>query len=188
MPNPNDDEELFNAIVIGGVRSPGIVTLSGHAREENWDVKEGDGSAGASTTHKGEKIARFTATFELWDEAGTFDHFAEWEPFVRHVRKATSTAMDVYHPDLVPLDVRSVVVAKVGGVTHDGKGGGSAAIDFLEYRPPKPKTSTPGGSQANGSVVGGVAGGEAGGTTGEVDPNADAAAELDRLVQQAQEP
>lgn len=189
MPNPIDDSDLYDAIVIGSRRSPGKVTISGHAREENWDVKEGDGQGGASTTHKGEKIARFTATFELWDEPPYVDHFASWEPFVAHLRNAIKSAMDVYHPDLVPLDIKSVVVAKIGGMVHDGQGGATVAVDFLEYRPPKPKTSTPSGSTANAGVVGaGVAGGEAGGTIGEDDPNADAKAEVEALLDEAREP
>jgi len=43
-PNPIDDEELFASIELGGVKSPGKVTLSGHDRKATWDVKKGPGT------------------------------------------------------------------------------------------------------------------------------------------------
>jgi hypothetical protein len=103
------------------------------------------------------------------------------------LRKATGskepTALDVYHPDLALLDIKSVVVTKIGGLVHDGKGGATVAVDFLEYRPPTPKGGTPSGSKGNAGA--GAAGGAAG---GEQDPNADAQAELDALLDEAKKP
>jgi hypothetical protein len=71
MPNPVDNSELFDAIVLAGKRSPGFVKLSGHARAHKWDVKEADGAGGAHTTYKGENVAQFTATFTLVNVRGT---------------------------------------------------------------------------------------------------------------------
>jgi hypothetical protein len=187
-PNPYDHEELFTKIRLGGVMSPGEVALSGHSRGEKWDIKEGDGSGGATTTSKGEKVAQFTATFSLWyNPADGVDHFTEWDAFLKVLRKPTAgkekTALDIYHPDLAELEISSVVVEDIGGKQHDGKGGATVAVKFLEFRPPTPKGGTPAGSSNAGT-----AGGAAGGAGGEVDPNADAKAELDALVDEAKKP
>ncbi len=81
-PNPIDDEELFNAIVLGGVRSPGKVTLSGHDRKVGWDVKSAAGQNGSQVTLKEIPAIEFTATFYLVrDEAQGIDDFAAWPAF-----------------------------------------------------------------------------------------------------------
>ena len=64
-PNPWDNEDLYEGIVLAGVKSPGKVTLSGHDRKINWDVKSGPSLAGASTTIKDIPPIEFTATFFL---------------------------------------------------------------------------------------------------------------------------
>ncbi len=193
-PNPFEHEELFDHVVLAGVRSPGKVTLSGHKRAEKWDVKEGDGTGGATTTRKGEKVAQFTATFSLWwNPADGVDHFTEWASFLTVLRSSTAgkdpVALDIAHPDLAELGITSVVVEEIGGKQHDGKGGATVAVQFLEYRPAKPKSGTPSGSAANAAGAG-AAGGAGGGAAqgGTVDPNAEAKAELDALVAEAKSP
>lgn len=142
--NPLDDGDLvYDSIVLRGVRSPGKVTLSGHDREFEWDVKKVPGQKGASTTFNGDKPAEVTASFYLVrDDALGIDDFAEWPAFVEVVRSslasATPKALDIYHPDLAEQGITSVVPKKIGGVVHDGKGGQTITITFLEYRPPKP--------------------------------------------------
>jgi hypothetical protein len=178
MPGPT---EAHDFLLLAGKRTPGSVKLSGHAREEKWDVKDGDGQGGATTTYKGEQLSKFTGTFELGD-GDDYDDFAAWDAFLPVLRKATGAkqpaALDVFHPDLARLDIKSVVVTKIGGIEHDGLGRGKVSVDFLEYRPPTPKGGTPNGSTASTGT----------GATGAVDPNADAQAEIDRLLAEAQEP
>jgi hypothetical protein len=181
MPGPSETSDY---LLLGGKRTPGSVKLSGHGRAEKWDVKEGDGQGGATVTYKGEELSKFTATFELGD-GDDYDDFADWDAFVPILRRATGakepSALDVFHPDLARLDIKSVVVTKIGGLVHDGKGGATVAVDFLEYRPPVPKGGTPNGSSANAGAAGGAAG-------GAQDPNADAQAEIDALLEEAKKP
>jgi hypothetical protein len=175
MPNPIDNEELYNQIELGNLKSPGKVTLSGHDRKIDWDVKVGPNMSGASTTLKGVPPVEFTATFYLvQDVAQGVDDFADWPAFLNLINSTVSgkkpKALDIYHPDLAANDIRSVVKKGVGGMVHDGKGGATVAVTFLEYKPPKPKTVTPLGSKK-----------------AEVDPNAAAKEELARLTKQYQE-
>lgn len=186
--NPLDDADVLSKLVLAGVKSPGVVTLSGHERKEKWEVKDGGGQDGASTTRKGKDVAKFTATFELIKDVGRgIDHFAEWEAFLKVLRTPidgkTTTALDIYHPDLAELDISSVVVESIGGKQHDGKGGAKVVVGFLEYSPPKPKPpSKPKGSKSNGGS------GKGPGSDPQNDPNAAAKAELDALLNQAKEP
>lgn len=152
-PNVVDNEELFESIVLGNVRSPGKVTLSGHDRKVNWDVKKGAGQSGATTTLSDVPPVEVTATFYLLkDVSQNIDDFADWDTFVEVVNSTVSgpepKALDVYHPDLARNDIKSVVKVLVGGFTYDDKGGATVVVKFLEYRPPKPKGGTPNGSSS----------------------------------------
>ncbi len=148
MPNPLDDEDLYNAIVLGGMRSPGRVTLSGHDRVIGWDVKKGAGQSGATTTRTSEDPAEVTCSHYLADR----EDFAAWPAYLAQAQSTISgkdpKALDAYHPDLAENGIKSFVLKKVGGVVHDGRGGQTRVLVFLEYRPPKPKGGTPKGSAA----------------------------------------
>jgi hypothetical protein len=168
-PNPIDNEDLYNVVVLAGKPSPGVVKLSGHDRELDWDVKTGPGTKGGTTTLKGEKPIEFTASFYLADR----DDFDAWPDFQALVESTVSGAkpkgLDIYHPDLARNDIRSVVKRKIGGVAHDGKGGQTIVVTFLEYRPVKPKGGTTSGSK-----------------TKPTDPDAAALAELGALTDKYQ--
>ncbi len=137
-PDPVNDPELFDALEIAGVRSPGVVRISGHDFVVDWDIKEASGQAGASTTIKGTKLGRFTATFFLADG----EDIAAWPNFFELIESTvipTPNALDVYHPDLSVQGISSCVLESMGGVVHDGKGGQTITVKFIEYRPPRPK-------------------------------------------------
>jgi len=171
-PDPINDRELFDSIVLGGVTSPGAVRkISGHDRKINWDVKTAKGQKGASTELKDIPPLPFKVEFFLADE----EDFAAWPAFRDLIKSTTSgavpKALDIYHPDLEVNEFRSVVLANFGGVVHDGKGGQTITVEFQEYSPPKPKGGSPSGS---GSKAKGKA----------PDPNAAANAELAALTEQ----
>lgn len=154
MPNPIDDEDLYDSLELGGVRSPGKLTLSGHNDVNKWDIKSGSGQKGATMTLKARDPATFLATFYLVrDTAIGVDDFADWDAFLEVVNSTTSgatpKALDVYHPDLEEVGIRSVVKAEVIGSVHDGKGGVTKSVKFTEYLPPKKKGGTPSGSKSS---------------------------------------
>lgn len=143
--------DAFDYLWLAGQKSPGVVRLSGHDRSYGWDVKKAAGQKGASTTLTGDDPAEVTAEFYLVrDDSVGRDDFAEWPAFDALVRSSvdgkTPKALDVYHPDLATNGITSLVLKKFGGVKHDGKGGQTITILFLEYRPAKPAGGTPKGS------------------------------------------
>ncbi len=168
-PNPIDDPDLYDAIELGGVRSPGQVkSISGHDRKYTWDVKAGVGQKGATTTFKDMPPLEFSVTFLLSDP----DDFEAWPAFATLINSSIFPkvkALDIYHPDLAAADIGSVCLASFGGVVHDGKGGQSITVKFQEYKPPKPKSGTPSGSTTKAKAP---------------DPNAAANAELAALTNQ----
>ncbi len=172
-----EHETLYDSIVLAGVTSPGTCKLSGHKRDEAWDVKDGDGQGGASVTRKGEKLCKFTAAFNLADIAD----FSAWDDFLVLLKSCTAgkdpKALDIYHPDLAEIDVKSVVVESIGGKVHDGKGGATITVGFLEYRPAKPKGGSPKGSKSKDPKK-----------AEAPDPNADAKAQLAALLSEAKRP
>lgn len=173
MPNPIDNEDLYISIVLGGVPSPGQVTLSAHDREYGWDVKSGTAQSGATITRKSDDPIAFTCNFYLVkDEADGIDDFALWPDFLALIKSTVAgkepKALDIYHPDLSEVGIKSVVLKKQLGTIHDGKGGQTKGILFLEYIPPKKTGGTPSGSK----------------TSAKNDPNQKALDELDALTKQ----
>ena len=154
--NFTEDNEL-DYILLAGVRSPGRCVISGASRKEKWDVKDADGQDGASTVRKGKTPAQFSVAFSLHaDPMADEDDFDRWRTFLKTLRTTVTgkepIALDIYHPDLAELDIKAVVVESIGAKTHDGKGGATIQVGFLEYSPPKPKKSKgPSGSKSGGN-------------------------------------
>jgi hypothetical protein len=153
--NAIDNRDLFDVITLAGVRSPGVVTISGHDRKIGWDVKKAPGQSGASTTRTSEDPVEFTCSFYLVkDDTQGIDDIAAWPAFLSLIKStvsgATPKALDIYHPDLVTNRIVSIVLSSFGGVVHDGKGGQTIAVKLQEYRPPKAAAGTPLGSKSKG--------------------------------------
>lgn len=182
MTLPYEISDLLSVIVLGTLTSPGTVVLSGHDRVDNWDVQQAKGATGATTKLNGAPPAEFTATFTLAGDGGDdSDDFERWEVFQRLCESTTNgvkpIALPIYHPDLARQRITKVSKASVGGMIHDGKGGSTVVVKFIEYKPAKPKP-----------VVKAQAKPGAGDAPAKADPNAAAKAELARLVAQAKQP
>jgi hypothetical protein len=180
--NPFDDEDLYKSIIVDSDRrSPGVVTISGHDRENDWDVKKAKGQTGASSSLNGKPIGGFTTTFQLVnDVAEGVDQFEEWEIFQRYVETLTAgpapKAVPIYHPDLARQQYTEASVKKIYGLTYNANGEGTAKIDWIEYKPPKPKPAkkaTFPDDPAN---------------PAKADPNAAKKAERDALLAEAKRP
>jgi len=190
---PYEQGEDLDFIVLGQLYpSPGIVTLSGHDRVQNWDVQQAKGTAGASSQLNGPPIGRFKARFFLAHDRLTSDgtnDFDLWEEYQRYLEGLISgpkpVAVPIYHPDLARNKFTEVTVASIGGMVHDGRGGATVEVEFIEYKPPKPKPAA--GAKAKPGGAGGSAG-AGGGKAAKPDPNAAAKAELAALVAEARKP
>jgi hypothetical protein len=185
MSSPDEIGEDLDFYVLGDVHpSPGVTTFSGHDRWKNWDVQAAKGTTGASSNLNGDPIGQFTATTKLakfgpkGELTGDFEH---WENFRRVLESMTSgpapIALPISHPDLTANGFTEVSLGGIGGAVHDGQGGVSYTVKFIEYRPAKPKPSAGAKAKAAGKpAVGQNA------KPPKPDPNAKAKAELAALV------
>lgn len=173
---PYTHPDLYKSIHIGGVLSPGKVTLSGFDREHDWDVQKAKGSTGATTVNRGPANSGFTASFHLADE----EDVEAWDAFQRMLSASVEgpkpTALSAYHPDLVRNKIVDVVVKSIGSMQHDDRGSATVVCKFIEYRPPKPKPAVKANAKSRAADA------------TSTDPNAARKAELAALVAQAREP
>lgn len=191
---PHDIDFELSKIVLGTTLSPGTVKLSGHDRKDKWDIKDAKAQDGASTSLQGKPIGQFTATFYLADDGGPGENdFDAWDSFQRLIESTTNgpkpVALSIYHPDLARNGFTSVVKASISGMMHDGRGGATVVVEFIEYRPPKPKPAAKAQPKSSGQA-------QTYANTDEgtrqpppaPDPNAEAKRELASLVDQASAP
>lgn len=147
--NPIDDAYLYNVISLGGLDSPGIVTITGHDRVQGWDIKSGSGQKGATMTRKKSDPIEFTCSFKLADR----EDFDAWPSFAAAIKATvdgkTPKAVDIYHPDLAEVGITSVVMGTIAGTVHDGLGGQTKVVKFREYLPPAPAPGSPKGSKSS---------------------------------------
>ena len=137
--DPREFPEIFDSLVLGEALSPGKLTLSGHDRKQSWDTEKAKGQTGATSTYNGEDVGTFQASFYL---ASPEEQLA-WPAFKRVVESTTSggepKALPIYHPDLAENRFTEVCNAGIGGAIRDSRGGVTYVVNFIEYRPPKPK-------------------------------------------------
>ena len=148
--NPIENPDAYDVVTIAGIDSPGLAQVGDVSREYEWDVKVGKGAFGSTTTFTGRVPAEFSVLFTLWKSA----HFGQWSRFVKRLKYDPTKirynietrwvsgvdAVGIYHPSLAQLDIKSVVIKKINGLSHKGKGVYEASIEFLEWFPP-PKIS-----------------------------------------------
>ncbi len=153
--NPIDNPKSYDSFLLGGVPSPGVARFSFPERPYGWDQQAGKGSDGATVVLNSTKLVEFDVELYLWRDH-LVDHFTRWDSWKKvlllPVADGSEKALDIYHPQLEEIGVRSVVVKSWAPPQPDGKGGATAKVKFLEYRPVKKKLGSgkPDGSSANG--------------------------------------
>lgn len=182
---PYDYPETYARIVLGTTPSPGVVTLTAVTRAKNWSIERAKGSTGASTSLEGDDPGEFTADFYIVDD-GDGSQFTAWEVFQRLLESTVNgpapKALPVYHPDLARAGYAEVTLKKISGPVHDGRGGVTYTVDFLEFLPPKPKPPR----KPKAAAPSDGSGEEYGPPL--PDPNAEAKQRLADLVEQAKAP
>lgn len=190
---PHDIDADLTTIVLGTMRSPGKATVSGHNRDKSWDVKAAKGQVGASSTKQGDPIGEFQVLFELADDGGNGDgptDFDVWEDFQRLLESIidgpTPKALPIYHPDLARQHYTEVSVKSIGGMIHDGLGGATVVVKFIEYKPPKPKPAAKAQPKRYAETEGDIGTGRR--EAAPEDPNGAAKRELAGLLDEAKKP
>ncbi len=145
MIDPETGADQWNVLRVAGKASPGVVKISGPGLVVGWDVQNASGNAGASTKRTGEPIKEFSAEFDLSNEVDDLNisDFDNWDAFQELLESSTASktpqALEVYHPDLARNHITAVTLKSIGQMSLTTGGGGKIKVDFIEFRPPKPK-------------------------------------------------
>ena len=136
----NDD---WQEMVLGGIRWPGIWTISGSGAVRNLDMKKAKGSDIATLKDEGYKNAALTATGTIWT-AAQWKELQALLPEV-HPRRygGDRTPLQLVHPAANFIGVDSVYLRGISIPELDAAKGGPIIVelDFLEWTPaPKPVT------------------------------------------------
>lgn len=153
--NPADTHKLYDQFVLAGKKSPGVCHFKGlPKRELGWEKQKAKGEDGASVVNNGVDLAEFSVELELWKDSyrDEFTEWDKWRPILEtQIKEGSKSALDIYHPQLAELGIKSVVVKSWTAPSPDGKGAGIAEITFLEYAPKKKKSAgSPKGSKGEG--------------------------------------
>ena len=148
--DPVSNPQEWDQVQIAGVTYYGVV-VSGFKREHKWDVKEGKGAFGATTSFVNEPPSKGQVEFWAWLPS----QFAAFDNILRQLKydpaKKRTNAVDIHHPATIDIDVKSVVGTEIGIWEHAGNQFYKRTVQFLKFKPP-PKTSavaTPTSSTAN---------------------------------------
>lgn len=143
--DPIANPVIWDFVIVGAVRTPGIAIVHEFKRKHEFDVKKSKGVYGATITFVGRPPATGRIELQLWQS----QHFSDLQDFIPNLKydptKSTVQAVDIYYPSLDLIDIRSVVCESIGNITHKGQKLYGVEIELLEYFPPPPVSavSTP---------------------------------------------
>jgi len=144
----NPLESPVDYIVLAGQRSPGLATVAGASLTRKWDERKGHGLSGSTLVYRGGPASRFTVSIRLL----TVEHWQDWDawrPLVqRPIDPQRPRALDIEHPFLDALGIRSVVVESVAQPEQTGDGEYTVVLGLIEYRPPVRAIARPTGARA----------------------------------------
>jgi hypothetical protein len=144
--NPMDQPVDFASI--GGLLTPGKIDIMGAGSPRNWDQRMGYGWSGSFPVFTGMKLSEFSSrirlyTTEDWDHWDVFKIVVEKPPAGKRPR-----ALDIWHPFLEMLDIRSVVVTDCSQPEPiDELGTHAIVIKWMVFRRPKITLAKPEASE-----------------------------------------
>lgn len=134
--------EPVDHIVLGGQRSPGTATIQGAELVRRLRERRAFGVAGATVVDQGAQLCHFEVVLKFTTSAD----FRAWDAFkallVRPAQRSTQ-GVDIEHPLLEDLEIRSVLPEGRSQFVQDDNGGQSVTLKFCEFRRPVPVLAVP---------------------------------------------
>lgn len=138
----NPIEEPVDKVLIGGEETPGIADVEDAGSPRDWDARRGRGLSGATLAFEGLPLAPFKILLRLY----TVADWAAWHAFSPRVQRPPvgerAQAMDITHPILEEVGIRSFVVTNLLAPKQTRDGEWTIEIQCQEYRAPAPTLST----------------------------------------------
>ena len=130
-------------VIVRGLPTPGVATIQRAKRTVKVDEIGGYGVSGSVLVVHGRRLVPFDIVVRIT----TPEEWAEWENFKSVVLTMPSginaKALDVWHPWLQGLEVKSAVVTDVSQPEDDGTGALTITISMIEFRKPKLALAAP---------------------------------------------
>lgn len=108
VPFWGDSPESWNTVIIGGIRIPGIASISGKAFEVRADKKSIPGEHGEKMTTLGREPCDPEITLKLWTPQQLKDFLTIVKLFLPKSHRQLPPPVDVIHPALAIFKVRSL--------------------------------------------------------------------------------
>lgn len=135
-----------NHIVLAGKTSPGLADVAGAGTPRNWEERQGYGMSGAVLWFTGRGLANFAVKLRFYNSRD-IAAWHVWKPVVQAVPFGRlPKALDIWHPLLEDLDIKSVQITDVKQLTQVEDGVWEVTIEFRQYRRLKLSLMKPEGS------------------------------------------
>jgi hypothetical protein len=113
---------------------PGLARVEGKCHRE-FDIKKPRGSDSATITSVGQYPGKFDISLRIWTSQ-QLDNLQSIIPTLKPKRGVKPTAVDVMHPALTLLGIRSLIIVEVGTLNQTGiPGVREMKINCLEFWP-----------------------------------------------------
>jgi hypothetical protein len=139
IPFWEDSPGLWDTVTIGGYTLPGIASVKGDVtrRVETANVVGEDGTRATDLGYGG---AQVTVTLQLWRQAD-LDAYVQIAEHIRPRLGGKPDALDVLHPALAAVGIRSLIVFRLGlPEKTQQKGVYEVQIELQEFVPQKKGT------------------------------------------------
>lgn len=141
-------------ILLGGYKSPGLCDVSGAGSPRKWEQRPGYGLSGATVVFLGNQLSEFSIKFRLYGDPKVPDpDWEQWNTFEAGVLMKAPTgkrpkALDIWHPALERLKIKTVGVTDVGQPYQSDDGEWTIEVKFIQYAKPKITLAKPDGAKA----------------------------------------
>lgn len=139
--DPNVD--TCDYVRLANQKSPGLAEVIGADDPRKWEEIEGFGYSGSRLRYRGIGIQNFQVKIRLTSSQDWADWYV-WRPLVkRPPDMKRAKAMDIWHPWLEDLGIKSVVVENRTQPVQDEDGVYAIMINFKGFRPLKFALASP---------------------------------------------
>jgi hypothetical protein len=129
-------EQPVDVATVAGRRTPGLCEIENAGSPRQWDERRGYGVSGATLVYRGLRLASFTMKLRLYTEAD----WKAWHEFAPTIARPPTgeraQALDVVHPILEEVGIRSAVVEDVLAPRQTADGEWTIEVRWKEFRRP----------------------------------------------------
>jgi hypothetical protein len=138
--NPWDSP--VDAVVLRGRLTPGVAAIENLKRVFKWDQVAMHGADAAIAIYRGKPPATFDIVIKLHNP----EEYEAWSVFRQVVLtppRPDGKALDIGHPFLFEMGIRSCVIAECGQPIDDGTGIWTVRISCVEFAKPRMALAKP---------------------------------------------